>query len=73
MSKKGRCRISKRRLSQAVPRGPPIWIWIFDYPPDLGCEIRGKTRFSQYLGSEKIIQLRFSYRSVVIARIALEN
>ena len=53
-------------VSQAVPRGPPIWIQIFDYPPDLGCEIRGKTRFSQYLGSEKIIQLRFSYRSVVI-------
>ena len=47
----------KLRPFLAVPR---IWIWIFDYPPDFGCEIRGKIRISQYLGSEKRIQLRFS-------------
>ena len=39
--------------TQAVPRGPPIWIWIFDSPPIWGVKFVEKLGFPNIFVSEK--------------------
>ena len=53
----------KLPVSPAPAESPPLL-------PIL-CEIRGKTRFSQYLGSEKRIQLGFSYPQLFLGKIRI--
>ena len=42
-----------KRSIKAVPRGPPIWIWILDSPPIWGVKFVEKLGFPNIFGSEK--------------------